>query len=268
MLCGGHRGGRVVDGIEKLTGAERQPNGNWRPDWPCLAEVLERADVRDMKLLPSGSNYVFVVALEDPEAGSGAAIYKPRRGEAPLWDYPDGTLYRRERAAYLLSEALGWRLVPPTVVRDGPHGVGAVQLHIDHRPRHNYFTIKEDRQDDLRRMALFDLIANNGDRKGGHCLIDHDGWLWGIDHGLTFHQQGKLRTVIWDFVGEPISTALLEDVERLQRKLECVDAAVAELDAMLEKGERKALRQRVERILTARRFPEPPPWRPVPWPAL
>lgn len=258
----------MVEGTENATDARRQPNGNWRADLTCLGEVLERANVRDMKLLPSGSNYVFVLALEDPEAGSGVAVYKPRRGESPLWDYPDGTLYRRERAAYLLSEALGWGIVPPTVVRDGPHGVGMVQLHIDHRPRHNYFTIKDERQDDLRRMAVFDVIANNGDRKGGHCLIDHEGRLWGIDHGLTFHQQGKLRTVIWDFVGDPVPADLLTDVERLQRTLDRNDDRIAELDAMLDKGERKALRQRVERLLRLRCFPDPPPWRPVPWPAL
>jgi uncharacterized repeat protein (TIGR03843 family) len=251
-----------------MTGTPRQPNGNWRADWPNVTDVLARADIRDVKLLPSGSNYVFVIALEDDEAGPGAAVYKPRRGEAPLWDYPDGTLYRRERATYLISEALGWCIVPPTVVRDGPHGIGMVQLHIDHLPRQNYFTIKDHRQDELRRMAIFDVVANNGDRKGGHCLIDHDDRLWGIDHGLTLHHQGKLRTVIWDFIGEPVPAALLTDIECLLRKLEQADPAVAELDQLLDKGERKALRQRIERVLTQRRYPEPPPWRPVPWPAL
>jgi hypothetical protein len=245
----------------------RQPNGNWRWDLPCLADVLVRADVTDMKLLPSGSNYVFVLALQDDAAGPGVAVYKPRRGESPLWDYPDGTLYRRERATYLLSELLGWGIVPPTVVRDGPHGVGMVQLHIDHHPRQNYFTLR-DRHDDLRRMALFDAIVNNGDRKGGHCLLDHDGRLWGIDHGLTFHHQGKLRTVIWDYVGEPLPEALCRDLEQLQRRLGCGDAAVAEIDALLDKSERKALRARVERLLQARVYPDPPSWRPVPWPAL
>jgi uncharacterized repeat protein (TIGR03843 family) len=259
---------RVADDNGNLMDGLRQANGNWRADWPCLLDVLTRADVTDTKLLPTGSNYVFALALEDPEAGPGAAVYKPKRGEAPLWDYPEGTLYRRERAAYLLSEALGWGIVPPTVVRDGPHGVGMVQLHIDHRPRLNYFTVKDERQDDLRRMAVYDVIANNGDRKGGHCLVDDDGRLWGIDHGLTFHHQGKLRTVIWDFIGDPVPSELLDDVERLLAKLERGDAVIAELDAMLDKGERRALRQRVERLLSTRRFPEPPPWRPVPWPAL
>ncbi len=259
---------RVVERTEEATSAPRQPNGNWRWDWPGLADVLCRAEIRDIKLIPSGSNYVFILALEDEQAGPGVAVYKPRRGEAPLWDYPDGTLYRRERAAYLLSEALGWGIVPLTVVRDGPHGVGMVQLHIDHQPRQNYFTLRERRQDDLRRFAAFDVIANNGDRKGGHCLLDYEGRLWGIDHGLTFHHQGKLRTVIWDYVGEPVPPPLLADIEELLGKLERGDPATAELDALLDKAERRALRQRMERLLTVRVYPDPPPWRPVPWPAL
>jgi len=250
------------------TSPPRQPNGNWRWDTPGLADVLARADVTDMKLIPSGSNYVFVLALQDEEAGPGVAVYKPRRGESPLWDYPDGTLYRRERAAYLLSEALGWGIVPLTIVRDGPHGAGMVQLHIDHQPRQSYFTVRGDRHDDLRRMAVFDVIANNGDRKGGHCLLDHDGRIWGIDHGLTFHREGKLRTVIWDYVGEPVPEHLCADVEQLQRRLECGDEAVAEIDALLDKKERQALRARVEQLLRRRVYPDPPPWRPVPWPAL
>jgi hypothetical protein len=258
----------VADRIDGEGRVPRQPNGNWHPCLPDIGEILTRAEVRDMKLLPSGSNYVFVLALEDVEAGQGAAVYKPRRGESPLWDYPNGTLFRRERAAYVLSEALGWGIVPPTVVRDGPHGVGMVQLHIDHSPRQNYFTIKDDRQDELRRMAIFDVIANNGDRKGGHCLIDFEARLWGIDHGLTFHQQGKLRTVIWDFIGEPVTEALLREIERLQRKLERGAQDVAELSDLLDKDERRALRQRVERVLEERVYPDPPPWRPVPWPAI
>jgi hypothetical protein len=246
----------------------RQPNGNWAAEWPDLLTVLARAEVQDVKLLPSGSNYVFVLALADAEAGSGVAVYKPRRGEAPLWDYPGGTLYKRERAAYLLSEALGWGIVPPTVTRDGPHGVGMIQLHIDHQPRANFFTIREERAAELRRMALFDIIANNGDRKGGHCLVDRAGRLWGIDHGLTFHAQGKLRTVIWDYVGEPLADGLCRDAERLLQMLQQGHPATAELDVLLEKNERKALRARVEQVLAARVYPDPPPWRPVPWPAI
>jgi len=258
----------VADRNEAHDGIPRQPNGNWHPGCTDILSLLERADVQNMKLLPSGSNYVFVLALQDEEAGSGVAIYKPRRGESPLWDYPNGTLYRRERAAFLLSEALGWRIVPPTVVRDGPHGAGMVQLHIDHRQRENYFTIKDHRQDDLRRMAIFDVILNNGDRKGGHCLIDQEGRLWGIDHGLTFHHQGKLRTVIWDFIGDRVPDHLLGEIECLLSKIARGDPELAELTDLLDKGERRALRHRIEHVLTTGVYPDPPPWRPVPWPAI
>lgn len=258
----------MVDRDEAYDGIPRQTNGNWHPAGDEVCSLLLRADVQDMKLLPSGSNYVFVLALQDSEAGSGVAIYKPRRGESPLWDYPNGTLFRRERAAFVVSEVLGWGIVPPTVLRDGPHGAGMVQLHIDHRPREHYFTIKDERQDELRRMAIFDVIVNNGDRKGGHCLIDYEGRLWGIDHGLTFHQQGKLRTVIWDFIGERVPDNLLTEIECLLGKLTSADPDLAELHDLLEKGERRALRQRIEQVLTIGVYPEPPPWRPVPWPAI
>ena len=135
----------------------------------------------------------------------GLAVYKPRRGEAPLYDFPDGTLYRREFAAYVVSEAIGWHLVPPTVIRDGPYGVGTAQLFIDAQPKRNYFTLREDRSDDLKPMAAFDVFANNADRKGAHCLLDPEDRIWGIDHGLTFNVDYKLRTVIWDFSGQPVS---------------------------------------------------------------
>lgn len=261
-----HRG-VIVDVRDSCDTGTRQPNGNWHATYPDVLAALARAEIGDMKLLPAGSNYVFVLSLFDEQAGPGAAIYKPFRGEAPLWDYPEG-LYRRERATYLLSEALGWGIVPPTVLRDGPHGVGMVQLHIDHEPRTNYFTIRDTRLDDLRRMALFDVIANNGDRKGGHCLVDADNQLWGIDHGLTFHHQGKLRTVIWDFVGEPLPGTLLPDLETLAAKLARVDPSVAELLDLLRKDERRALCNRVEQLLRNRTFPAPTSGRPVPWPAL
>lgn len=259
--------GVTVDVRDPLEPGARQPNGNWHATYPDLLAVLARADIGEMRLLPGGSNYVFVLSLVDHAAGAGAAIYKPFRGEAPLWDYPEG-LYRRERATYLLSEALGWGIVPPTVLRDGPHGVGMVQLHIDHEPRTNYFTIRDTRRDDLRRMALFDVIANNGDRKGGHCLVDGDGRLWGIDHGLTFHHQTKLRTVIWDFVGEPMPAALTADLEALVANLHRRDPAVVELLDLLRADERHALCRRLEQALTSQRFPAPTTGRPVPWPAL
>jgi hypothetical protein len=249
-------------------GRPRQPGGNWSPDDPEVLDLLARAEVEQIQLLPSGSNYVFVLSLHDAAGGRGLAVYKPRRGEAPLYDFPEGTLYRRERAAYLLSEALGWGIVPPTVVRDGPHGIGSVQLFIEHHPRASYFTMKGTRDAELRRIALFDVIANNADRKGGHCLEALDGRVWGIDHGLTFHAQGKLRTVIWDYAGEPVADALLAQTAPLLDRLRRGTNGLAELSDLLHPREVRALYERVERLLDTRTYPHPPPWRPVPWPPL
>lgn len=246
----------------------RQPGGNWSPDDPRVDELLRRATVDKADLLPAGSNYVFALRLRDEEAGTGFAIYKPCRGEAPLHDFPDGTLYRRERATYVLSEALGWRIVPPTVIRDGPHGIGVVQLFIEHRPRSSYFTMRGYRDHELRRIAVFDAIANNADRKGGHCLESVEGPIWGIDHGLTFHVQRKLRTVIWDYAGEPVESEFLADIEALLRRLAATEDGLAELGDLLHPREVAALRERIERLLEERTYPLPPPWRPVPWPPL
>ncbi len=246
----------------------RQPGGNWSPDEPSVCALLARAEIVQTQLVPSGSNYVFAVVLEDAAGGRSTAIYKPRRGEAPLWDFPDGTLYRRERAAYLVSEALGWRIVPPTVVRDGPHGVGTIQLYIEHQPRASYFTMKGRRDAELRRMAVFDAVVNNADRKGGHCLEGLDGRVWGIDHGLTFHVQNKLRTVIWDYAGQPVDAHLLRELEPLLTKLEREEDGLGELHELLHAREVRALCQRIERLLEEQTFPLPPPWRPVPWPPL
>jgi hypothetical protein len=246
----------------------RQPGGNWSPEHPDVDALLARASVEKSDLLPSGSNYVFVVRLRDDAAGGGAGIYKPCRGEAPLHDFPDGTLYRRERATYLLSEALGWRIVPPTVIRDGPHGIGVIQLYIEHRPRASYFTLRGSRDHELRRIAAFDAIANNADRKGGHCLESVEGSIWGIDHGLTFHVQRKLRTVIWDYAGEPIEQRFLDDLRRLLPCLQRAEGSLAELTELLHPREVGALAQRIEGLIEEGVYPLPPPWRPVPWPPL
>lgn len=246
----------------------RQPGGNWSAEEPAIHAVLSRAECERVELLPTGSNYVFAMYLRDDEGGAGAAIYKPRRGESPLWDFPEGTLYQRERAAYLLSRALGWNIIPPTVIRDGPHGVGMVQLYIEHRPKASYFTMRGQRHDELRRMAVFDAIANNADRKGGHCLEAVDGQVWGIDHGLTFHTQGKLRTVIWDYAGEPVDGPLLGDLERLLVLIEQGSAELAELRTLLHAHELAAIAERINCVLSERTFPQPPPWRSVPWPPL
>ena len=147
------------------------------------------------------------------------AIYKPQRGERPLWDFPRGTLCNREVAAREVSEALGWAIVPDTVLRDGPVGLGMMQRFVHHDPEEHYFTLLAEHGDEFRRMAAFDIVINNTDRKGGHCLrATDDGSIFGIDHGVSFHAQWKLRTVIWDFACEPIPPDVCADLHRLDRR--------------------------------------------------
>ena len=166
--------------------------------------------------LPWSSNYTFLVSVNHKGVES-QAIYKPEEGEQPLWDFPGG-LYKREVAAYELATALGWPNIPATVVREeGPFGVGSLQHFVSADFEQHYFVLMEDEamHEQLFAMAVFDVIANNTDRKGGHCLVDTDGTIWGIDHGVCFNAEPKLRTVIWDFEGHPISAELLVDIARV-----------------------------------------------------
>ncbi len=191
--------------------------------------------------MPWSSNATFLVdlSLGNDEV---LAIYKPQRGERPLWDFPRGTLCRREVAAYEISRALGWNIVPETVLRDGPAGIGMVQQFVDHDPEEHYFTLLADHQDDFRRMALFDIVINNTDRKGGHCLrATADGRIFGIDHGVAFHSMWKLRTVIWDFAGETIGPDECDGVRKLMDEV-CGGALGAELYQLLDRFELDALR--------------------------
>ena len=233
-------------------------------DDAAILDALTRGEIAACKSLPWGSNYSFAVAVANPGAPERIAIYKPRRGEAPLWDFPSGTLYRREQAAYLLSRRLGWPSIPPTVVRDGPHGVGTVQLYIRPDDGVSYQQLRRGHGDDLRRMALFDLIANNADRKAGHCLLDPRGRLWGIDHGLTFHSQYKLRTVIWDYLGEPIPADLVAKLEEVcEQPLE--GEIRAELGQWISRQEINAFYRRVEQLALTGVFPQLDSYRNVPW---
>jgi uncharacterized repeat protein (TIGR03843 family) len=232
---------------------------------PCAAtELLACGAVTVRGRMPWASNATFLAEVT-LDARTALAIYKPERGERPLWDFPPG-LYRREVAAYLLSEALGWGLVPPTVCRDnGPYGEGSLQLFVRADFEQNYFTLREDPEHRARleRMCLFDIIANNADRKGGHCLYGEDGAIYGIDHGLTFHAELKLRTVIWDFGGERIPRELLDDVRRALPGT--VPPTVA---ALLDPQEKKALLARARAVLKSGRFPEDTTGRRYPWPLV
>ena len=248
---------------------DRFPTDSWSPTRADILSLLAQAPVVDEGLIPSASNYVFLVALEDAGAGRGYAIYKPSRGEAPLWDFPP-ELHRREYASYLLSEALGWRIVPPTVVREQglEHGVGSLQLYIPHDPDHTFFDLRDRFPEEMRRFALFDWLANNADRKGGHVILGADEQLWGIDQGLTFHVEEKLRTVIWDYAGEAVAPGLLAGVEAVAAHLPEGDLAL-QLRDCLAPAELEMLRERAAAILREGRLPQPPTdRRPYPWPLI
>ena len=239
---------------------------------------LREWDISGMGLHPDGSNYVFVVRLDDPavekadaddDANSLYGIYKPRAGERPLHDFPGGTLHLRERAAFVLSEALGWPLVPPTVVRDGPHGEGSVQLFIDADPEANFFTLRDDSLNLFAPIAMFDVLACNADRKGGSCLkAKSDGRLWAIDHGLTFNPLARRRTVMFEFNGTTYPAELKSGLSRLLAGFENGDAPAAELGELLSDGEIESLKERGERMLTSGVFPVLDPNRNVPWPIV
>lgn len=232
-----------------------------------VRQALQEGEFLNARMHTFGSNAVFDSLLSGPD-GDVRAIYKPQRGEEPLWDFPSGTLYKRERAAYVVAQTLGWDFIPLTVVRDGPYGVGAVQLYVDHDPQVSYFTLADTHTDQLSRMAAFDVLTNNADRKGGHCLLDADGRIWGIDHGLTFNVFYKLRTVIWDFQGEAIAPGLLQDLEALFPALESDGDLSAQLEELLDPQETEALRDRLETILEEGVYPAPGLERNVPWPPV
>jgi uncharacterized repeat protein (TIGR03843 family) len=227
-------------------------------------DLLARGTLAVKGRLPWSSNLTFLV--EATRDGARAlAVYKPGRGERPLWDFPPG-LFRRELAAYLLSEALGWGLVPPTVQREeGPYGEGSLQLFVHADFEQHYFTLREmpEHRERLQRICAFDVIANNADRKGGHCLLAADGTVYAIDNGLTFHVEPKLRTVIWHFAGEPVPVDLCADLRRL-----ATTSLPSPLAALLDPAERRALRARARALAEAGRFPADPGGRSYPWPLV
>lgn len=216
-----------------------------------------------------GSNYAALVTITDQNRML-TAVYKPQRGERSLWDFPDGTLCYREVLAYHLSQTLGWEFVPTTVLRDGPHGIGSLQLFVEHDPAVNYFSLDDQYIAQLQRFALFDAIINNADRKGGHLLLDRNGKLWGIDHGLAFHSAPKLRTVIWEFERQPIPDTLLAATSALLTTLTCHSAPwVDQMARWLTTSEVNALVRRIEKLLSARVFPSPSGQGPsYPWPPV
>jgi len=229
--------------------------------------LLVAGELEVLGLLPNASNSTFLARAHDGEEQI-LVVYKPRRGESPLWDFPEGTLCQREVAAFVVARSLGWPNVPATVLRDGPFGVGSVQRFVAADPEQHYFTLADRFAPAFRRIAAFDLVINNADRKAGHCLLGEDGRIHVVDHGVCFSEEPKLRTVIWDFVGETIEPSLREDLMRLPRELR--DGPLgAELDGLLADGEREALATRAEDVAGMERFPEPgSDRRPFPWPPI
>jgi hypothetical protein len=234
-----------------------------------LETLLARGDLSRLNgSMLWGSNYAVMVVVRDPQL-EVAAVYKPQRGERPLWDFPDGTLCFREVAAYWVSKSLGWHLVPPTVLRQGPHGLGSVQFFVEHDPQMNYFSLDDRFVTQLQRFAVFDYLVNNTDRKGGHLLLDPRGKLWGIDHGLTFHTTPKLRTVIWEFKGLCVPDDLLRDVQMLAEQLGAEESEFYhKLLTLISQPEIAALRRRMRHVLDHKRFPMPGPGPNHPWPPI
>ena len=205
-------------------------------------KLLRESEITAAELVPWGSNYTFGVALTTASGREHLGIYKPKAGEAPLHDFATGTLYRREQASYVLSELLGWDIVPPTVTRGGPHGIGTVQLYIE--PDTQLTDTDEywmQCSPEIERLVLFDHIANNADRKIGHCLLDQTGKVWGIDHGLTFNHVPKLRTVLWQFIGQHVSPDLVASLQAVLDDDGAIRVALGEwltsleLDALLRR---------------------------------
>ena len=240
-----------------------------------FSTILESGDMEVQGLLPWSSNYTFMVrvCLNGDEV---EAVYKPRRGERPLWDFAQGTLCHRERAAFLVSDALGWHLVPPTVLRQGPNGIGSVQLFINHDPERHYFTFEGESafRTELQKLALLDFLINNADRKSGHVLLEERNEqsqaqrLWAIDHGICFHTEYKLRTVIWEFAGQPIPPALLNELIAFQQDLANNSLLQSQLKTLLSTAEISAFKKRLQTVISQGIFRQPGPGRHYPWPPV
>ncbi len=205
--------------------------------------ILRNGRVKLIGQFSWGSNYTFLTRVSLGN-DSLLAVYKPARGERPLWDFPERTLARREAAAYVCSCGLGWDIVPLTVYRKLPLGTGSLQLYIPHDPEYHYFRFSDEDVQKLRPMVVFDLLVNNADRKGSHILKDANGHIWGIDHGVCFHHEFKLRTVLWDFAGESIPQDMIDDLDRFIRRLEDPSDLGGMLEPLLRKEERNALLER------------------------
>ncbi|UQX04894.1 SCO1664 family protein [Streptomyces sp. RerS4] len=261
-----------------------------------MEELLTRGELTVRGRIAEASNAVLLCTVAY-DGRSAECVYKPVKGERPLWDFPDGNLARRERAAYLVSEATGWGLVPTTVLRDGPYGEGMVQHWIDagESPEDGLLALIEGEEagegwkpvafaevgegrtallvhaDDprLRRMAVLDAVINNGDRKGGHLLPAPDGRLYGIDHGVTFHTEDKLRTLLWGWAGEPLTDEARSVLASLEAQLTPPAPLATRLAELITPVELDAVRARVALMLRTGTHPKPSgQWPAIPWPPV
>lgn len=228
-----------------------------------IKQALQNGDLELKGQFMLGSNYTFLVEITHEEK-TYPAVYKPSKGEQPLWDFPENSLAQREVAAYLVSEALGFHFVPFTALRDeGPYGAGSIQQFIEYDPDYHYFSFSDDDKQLLKPVVLFDLLVNNADRKGGHVFFENDTHkLFAIDHGICFHEDEKLRTVLWDFGGKKIPDDLLA-------RINLSPGLLADLEGYLRPREISALCVRAETILQRGIFPrQPRDRRAMPWPPL
>jgi hypothetical protein len=249
---------------------ERQEPGFLGSEQSARRLLLE-SPIEVLGLLPYATNHTFLVRLgRAADERAPLAVYKPSRGERPLHDFPDKTLYRREVAAYEVSRALAWDMVPPTVVRiDAPLGPGSLQLYVDHDPEQHYFSLLAGHRAIFKRLAVFDILCNNADRKAGHCLLDGDGRVWAVDHGLTFHPQPKLRTVIWDFSGRRILARDREGVVALASNLgQPGSPLLSLLRTLLAGDEVAALNGRAKALSQPCDYPAPNSDWSFPWPLV
>jgi len=230
-----------------------------------VPHLLATGDVEVLGLLPNSSNYTFLARVRGADGAEINAVYKPRRGERPLWDFPHGSLAQREVAAFVVSEAAGWGIVPPTVLReDAPLGPGSLQLFVEHDPQRHFFVFEDEgRDDELMVFAVFDAVINNADRKGGHVIEDGARRLWAVDHGVTFHVEPKLRTVVWAFAESRLPAGLLADLEGLGGTVREIG-----LERLLAPEEIEATARRIERLVEEGRFPAPSVSYPLPWPLI
>nr|WP_075736129.1 SCO1664 family protein [Streptomyces acidiscabies] len=261
---------------------------------PADTLLLARGELTVRGRISDASNAALYCTVTH-DGREAACVYKPVAGERPLWDFPDGTLAQREVAAYEVSAATGWGLIPPTVLRDGPYGEGMCQLWIEASPEAELLALVDTEEpepgwkaigfaevgegrtallvhaddDRLRRLAVLDAVINNADRKGGHLLPTADGLLYGIDHGVTFNAENKLRTLLWGWAGEPLTDEARDTLKALRGALEPSGALTATLTPLITPAELDATRARVDDLLTTGKHPEPSgEWPAIPWPPV